>query len=933
MMKIFLSLGILLLVVGSLSAQNGELIIDNRGVASYSLSTPIPTDVSTFRSVLVTGNAGAYFPGVVTITDRLQVNSGADFSATRVILNNGSGMIPSGGNFRGILEGGDFVFTGPGSINIGGEIVASSLNISGLVLGHPAAYSTAQSKLKITLSGALVVSNTGDIDVSGRGFLGGYTTLSGNTLNHIWPQTIGNTSVILPKKGGTYGGLGGDPASATPVYGRIDLPFESGTGGSEPGLYTFGSGEVGGRGGAGGGRVWIIANSIQLEGDILANGGNGSNGYWQNGQGGSGGSVLIQTNSISGAGRIQANGGLSGTIAYHDSLFGGGGGGRIALHYTTRTGITIEAKGNIGDNWADPIPYNAGAGTIYLKNSALPYADLIVGNAIQTTSSVVTTPLPSIGSGTSTSIFPNQLSDLTRTFIPNSMIGLKLRPDATKSAVFTVVSNDDHNIFTDSVDGDMTLVASAGATYSGEQTFGNITLSGFSRSGTEDEIRLSGTLAINGSSDLSSSKLIFTGTTNTISTNSNGACRGEIHAQDLQITGGAVQIDGEIFANNLNLTGTTTLSHPLSSSTTEPGLKVTVSGNVVVPVGTKIDVSAKGYQGAYLAGTLQSPVQNGARTLGNQQIFLPKKGGSYGGLGGDHANANPVYGRIDRPFELGTGGSEPGSYAAGSGEFGAKGGHGGGRVWVIADTIQLDGPILANGGDGSSGYHLNGQGGSGGSILLEAETITGSGTITANGGKAGGTVYHTNDFGGGSGGRIALHYLSRSGLTLQAKGNLGDYSSQLQYNSGAGTVFLKNQLSAYGDLIIDNGGIDTGSAFYSTPIPSIGPGVSTALLSNQLTDTNRTFLTDRLIGIDLRPNSANTASYTVVDNDANSIFTDPADGDLTQFAVSGQSYIGQLTFLNVTVQGKARVRSFDDFIILGTKTVAAGSTLLANNNP
>lgn len=77
------------------------------------------------------------------------------------------------------------------------------------------------------------------------------------------------------------------------------------------------------------------------------------------------------------------------------------------------------------------------------------------------------------------------------------------------------------------------------------------------------------------------------------------------------------------------------------------------------------------------------------------------------------------------------------------------GGGGGGKIMVVVKgTVEMNGVLLAEGGDGSP----RGGGGSGGSIYIKAYKMTGSGRISACGG---------NGFGGGGGGRIAADVFSR----------------------------------------------------------------------------------------------------------------------------------------------------------------------------
>ncbi|XP_062019140.1 uncharacterized protein LOC133735722 [Rosa rugosa] len=77
------------------------------------------------------------------------------------------------------------------------------------------------------------------------------------------------------------------------------------------------------------------------------------------------------------------------------------------------------------------------------------------------------------------------------------------------------------------------------------------------------------------------------------------------------------------------------------------------------------------------------------------------------------------------------------------------GGLGGGIVkLVITNFLEVNGSVLAEGGDGGA----KGGGGSGGSIYIKAQRMTGSGRISACGG---------NGYAGGGGGRVSIDVFSR----------------------------------------------------------------------------------------------------------------------------------------------------------------------------
>lgn len=116
--------------------------------------------------------------------------------------------------------------------------------------------------------------------------------------------------------GGSYGGKGGASTTGVasgPIYGLVTNPSHLGSGGT-------------GTSASGGGAITLnLSGNLTAEGNITANGINGGS-YTG---GGSGGTIKINTIDISGGGTINANGGNGGT-----SGGGGGGGGRVAIYYT-----------------------------------------------------------------------------------------------------------------------------------------------------------------------------------------------------------------------------------------------------------------------------------------------------------------------------------------------------------------------------------------------------------------------------------------------------------------------------------------------------------------------------------------------------------------------------------------------------------------------
>ncbi len=153
-----------------------------------------------------------------------------------------------------------------------------------------------------------------------------------------------------------------------------------------------------------------------------------------------------------------------------------------------------------------------------------------------------------------------------------------------------------------------------------------------------------------------------------------------------------------------------------------------VASNVTVGAGSAISADGQGYSVSAGGG--------GAGAVG------PGGGGagSYGGHGS--GNSGPTYGDATQPTDLGSSG--------GVGGFGGSSSGGGGIRLEVANSLELDGSITANGQ--SSG---NGGGAAGGSVYITTGSLTGSGTVTANGNQG------FNSQGGG--GRIAVHFANASG--------------------------------------------------------------------------------------------------------------------------------------------------------------------------
>ena len=214
------------------------------------------------------------------------------------------------------------------------------------------------------------------------------------------------------------------------------------------------------------------------------------------------------------------------------------------------------------------------------------------------------------------------------------------------------------------------------------------------------------------------------------------------------------------------------------------------AGSIDLQTGGVIDVSDKGLRGGSngsafgSSGEAFDPI-SGAIIAGatTDTLAILPAGASYGGRGVADSSVvtNLPYGVVEDPSQLGAGSA---SYHT------DPGGNGGGLVHITATTINVNGSIVANGGIGSGAAA-----GSGGSIRIDAGSVTGNGTILSRGGSV------NNQFGCGSGGRIAIYFDT---MTLPSANvlALGGLFSAL-YNAGPGTVYLKDHAQPLGDLIQD----------------------------------------------------------------------------------------------------------------------------------
>ncbi len=506
----------------------------------------------------------------------------------------------------------------------------------------------------------LIVEAGSRIDVSAKGYLGG---LAGANAGQNNGRTLGNRvgGGSWRRNGGSYGGTGGfgsAEAYANTAYGDFRDPNEPGSGG----------GSDNGRGGNGGGLVRIAAQSIQLDGEVLANGGNGVT--WSGG--GSGGGIKIVAASLGGGGRIEANGGQG------SSNGGGGGGGRIALVYQSVSQTLLGNLRTYGGNGG-----NAGsAGTIYLRPAGQPDRLIIDGGRADNLS--LATPLLTLTGGHVTAVSEYSFVDRTTRHDRGVLNGQVLTFGDNSSQRFRVVGNLGAVIFTDPADGRLTDVASVGAAYRAATAIGKLTVSGGATAALADA----------------------------------GLNRPDRRAH--------------FAAGGLELLEHAWLTHPMATTTSQFGLELNVTNLLTVSTNSRIDVSGRGYLGGYSGGngdprgrTLGNTLEGGS-TRRNGGSY-----GGLGAFGSAEQFVNVVYGVYRDPNEPGSGGgSDAGAggnggglvrITAGSvqldGHLLANGGNGvtwgaggsGGGIKLTAATLGGAGVIEAQGGVGT--YPAGGGGG------------------------------------------------------------------------------------------------------------------------------------------------------------------------------------------------------------------------------
>jgi hypothetical protein len=256
-----------------------------------------------------------------------------------------------------------------------------------------------------------------------------------------------------------------------------------------------------------------------------------------------------------------------------------------------------------------------------------------------------------------------------------------------------------------------------------------------------------------------------------------------------QVIAGSVEVSS-LIAGRLVVKPDAVLTQHLTPSAAAPESLTIEAGELVVETGGAIDVSSRGYgpgvsnvAGITYPGHLASSVQSGGSHLG--------EGGPFSGRA-----PGETFGSVVAPRENG---GAPDNVA-----------RGGGAVRIVANRVQVDGAIRANG-------QSSNRAAAGGSVWITTQELAGIGTIETKGGNA-----TQSQEGSGGGGAIAVEYSSLSAASTLLD-HLQAYGGASGVTGGAGTVYVRGGTATYGQLTVDNG---TVTGHRRTILPALGKGAA-----------------------------------------------------------------------------------------------------------
>lgn len=658
----------------STTAQSGNL---------YTASYPIPSNDTDGTQHILRAIAYDYANNASVATSTLTVVQGDVFATSASIFANDSSH-----------DGHTIIVTG-GILTIQGHHAFNGMTVLGTATVTQLATTATSAELVDLVLGSrgLYVACNGRIDVSTKGYLGGWQGGSQTATGQTYPGVTPSAA----ESGGSHGGLGDDwdgTLHAGAAYGSVTDPAEAGAG---SGGYTTNCCP----GSPGGGIVHIVAGQLALDGKILADGTSTGNSYAQ----GAGGTIRLDTGALSGAGTIEAIGG--------GNAYRSGGGGRIAIYADTsgfnRTNVTAHGGGTYG------YP-SGGAGTVYFKSPSQAYGDLVVDNA--NLANGAASPLTAASAGTITSVNTGgsgiAISDTAKSF-PYGVVGEYLQITRSGSIIgaWRIIGYgaDAHTVILDSA-----ANVQVGDSYQGIYQFDSVTVTGKATLASSDPI-LTPVFTNGGQSITLSAPIVGAAT----------------------LTGGTVTLAAPGGSNtwhfdSLTVQNGTFVTVPAVGPGGPQALTLNVSGSLTIDATSKIDLTGLGYRGGLSSGNTSLSGESYPGVPGPQA----DSGGSHGGAGKDYDathHAGTVYGSVFDPAEAGQGGSTGNGYGAA--------GNGGGVIHIIAGSAAIDGQVAVSGTVGSAG-------GAGGSIRVDAGQLSGAGNLNA-GIAPGGSGWP------GGGGRIAIY--------------------------------------------------------------------------------------------------------------------------------------------------------------------------------
>jgi len=587
--------------------------------------------------------------GTVLIEATAQDNLGLTSTATRTVPVVTPSTVSVIGASDTTWENQNLVVSGH-TLTVDGTHTFASLTVTdaGVVTQSP--QSTAGlASLNLTVTNAVTVTGDSRLDLSEKGYLGGWQGLNADARGRTYSNGFGPAGTS-----GSHGGFGAFSAPATAASALYD---------DQSSVYYPGGGGAGDatdqsqRGGNGGGIMRLTAATLHLDGVIAANGGAGLHP-------GAGGGLSLDIGTLDGAGRVEAQGGQNAQLTE------GGGGGRIFLVYTTNNGFDLthlDARGGA------PL---GGAGTAFVKQRTASAPNLTYdngGHASQTPSTLSSYTYATVRIGGSASV---------------------------KGTYFYATS-------LENVGG--TLVTDGYLYYSGsvlDLRGGTTTLSGLSASSLTS-LSLSGALLdVTGNTTLGSlTSLAVTGSTLRIrSTLSTSAL------STVQLTASTVEVVtwNTLQATLLTLDAGSRLALLTSSRSSTSPLTIT-AGTVTVSADSVIDVTAAGQPGGLRDYYYYSTTAGGTAAGAAGSYGGPGAGALASAVTGDFTNpASAGYGGSADPVSRAPGGNGGGQLTVNAtmlvlngallanGDTGWRGGSGG-TVSVTAGSLSGTGRIEARG--------------------------------------------------------------------------------------------------------------------------------------------------------------------------------------------------------------------------------------------